>query len=78
MKEFIGPLQGFVIGFLLIIFRNKISFFLQQSVKKFPKYKDGEKTFNLNYSVKPIFILILGAIFITIAFVGSLTKLNFL
>ena len=67
MKEYIGPIQGIIVGILLIVFRCKVSILLRKSVERFPKYKDGEETFNLKYGIRPIFIIILGALFILIS-----------
>ena len=73
MKEYVGPIQGIIVGILLIVLRCKISIFLRKSVEKFPKYKDGEITFNLKYGIRPIFIIILGALFILISCYGLFT-----
>jgi hypothetical protein len=76
MKEYVGPIQGIVVGVLLIVFRDKVAIFLRKSVERFPKYKDGEKTFNLKYSIRPIFIIILGVLFILISCYGLFTISN--
>ena len=51
-----APINGILFGIALIVFRNKICMFLQKSYEKFPKYKDGEKTFKFKYTIRPIFI----------------------
>jgi hypothetical protein len=70
MGNYLGPTQGFLIGVLLIVFRNKVAIYLEKIFIKFPKYRDGAKSLNYQYSVKPIYLVILGVIFILIAMGG--------
>ena len=68
--EYIGPIQGVIIGLCLIIFKEKVSQFLKKAFEKFPKYEDGAKSLNMKFEVHPRYITILGLIFILIAIAG--------
>lgn len=70
MEQYWGPLQSFVIGILLIVFREKIATWIQKVFEKFPKYEDGVKSLNMKFSVKPVFIAILGAMYTLMAILG--------
>ena len=78
MKEIIGPIQGIIVGILLLYYKKKIALFLENSVKKFPKYKDGEETFKIEYNVRPIFITIIGSLLFLFSLYGLLHNLRIL
>jgi hypothetical protein len=64
-----------IAGILAIIYRRKVSLFIQKAYEKFPKYEDGVKAFNINFSVRPGFITILAVIWILISlmsFIGQM------
>ena len=54
-------------GLLLIIFRKQISIFLEKTYQKFPTNKIGEQFYKISYKVDPMYILILGLVFILIS-----------
>ena len=70
MEKYLGPFQGLIIGLCLIIFKEKVSLFLQKAFKEFPKYKDGVKSLRMKFEVQPFYIMVLGLIFILIAITG--------
>jgi len=70
MVKYLGPLQGIIIGLCLIIFKEKVSRFLQKAFEKFPKYEDGAKSLNMKFEVRPVYLTILGLIFILISIAG--------
>lgn len=72
MEIYFGPLQGLIIGLLLLFFKEKISFFAKNTLEKFPKYQDGIKLLNINLDVRPAHIMIIGLIFIFLAVAGFL------
>jgi hypothetical protein len=76
MTEYLGPLQGIIIGLCLIIFRYKVSNFLQRALEKFPKYKSGVKSLNMRFDVHPSYLMILGIIFILVAIAGFFEIIN--
>lgn len=73
--DYLGPIQGFIVGTLLIVFRSQVAAYIEKGMTRFPKYEDGEKHFKLQYSVKPIYLVVLGVIFILIATAGLLSRL---
>ena len=77
MVTIIGPLISFIVGIIVIIFRNKICLYIQKSYENFPQYKDGVKTFKMQFSVKPVYIVVVGIIiclFSTISLIISLIE----
>jgi len=70
MIQYLGPFQGFIIGLCLIIFRKKVSQFIQKAFEKFPKYEEGINSQNVKFEVRPIHITIIGLIFLFIAIAG--------
>jgi hypothetical protein len=62
MSDYLGPIQGFIIGVILIVFRHKIANYIEKAVTLFPKHEDGSKALNYQYSVKPVYLIILGLI----------------
>ena len=70
MLKYLGPLQGFIIGFCLIIFKEKVSQLIQKAFEKFPKYEDGIKSLNMKFEVRSSYIAVLGVIFALIAIAG--------
>ena len=70
MVKYLGPIEGLIIGICLIVFSKKVGLFLQKSFDKFPKYKDGVETFNIKFEVRPVFIVIIGFIFVAIGLAG--------
>lgn len=70
MIEYLGPLQGLIIGLILIIFNEKASQFIQKAFEKFPKYENGVKSLNMKFDIRPIYVIILGLIFLLIAIAG--------
>ena len=75
MGNFWGPIQGFLIGVLLIVYRHNATAYVQKAFTKFPKYEDGANSLKYQYSVKPLYIVILGIIFIVIAVGGFISIL---
>lgn len=67
---FPGPLIGIAQGVLLIIFRKKISIALEKAYKKFPTNKISEQFYKISYKVNPIYIAILGVIFIAMSVIA--------
>jgi hypothetical protein len=64
---FPDQLKGVLIGSLLIIFRKKISIFLEKFYKNFPISKIISQSYDISYRVNPIYITILGLVIIGIA-----------
>jgi hypothetical protein len=71
----LGPLKGLILGLLFIIFRNQVARGLTKFYQKFPKWEEGVKILNLNLSVKPVYITMLGAVIIVVSVV-ALIQLN--
>ncbi len=69
-RIFPGPLMGITYGILLIIFRKKISIYLEKAYQKFPTNKISEQFYKLSYKVNPIYIAILGIIIIAFGVIG--------
>ena len=65
-----------IIGILAIIYRRKVSLFIQKAYEKFPKYEDGVKAFKISFTVRPIFITILAAIWILISLISLITQME--
>lgn len=65
--EYLAVIKGFVFGVLLIVFRNQIALFIENVMTRFPKYQDGESHFKWKYSVRPVYLAMLGSIFIFVA-----------
>jgi hypothetical protein len=65
---FPGPLIVTLQGVLLIIFRKKISIFLEKAYEKVPTNKISRQFYKISYKVSPIYIAILGVVFIMISF----------
>ena len=67
-----------IAGILAIIYRRKVSFFIQKAYEKFPKYEDGVKAFKISFTVRPVFITILAVIWILISLMSLIgqTELN--
>ena len=64
-----------IAGILAIIYRRKVSLFIQKAYEKFPKYEDGVKTFKISFTVRPGFVTILAVIWILISlmsFIGQM------
>ncbi|MCP3875588.1 MAG: hypothetical protein GY699_20845 [Desulfobacteraceae bacterium] len=68
--EYLGPLQGLVTAFVLIIFRKKVSELIQKAFERFPKYEDGVKAMNVSFKVKPSHITIIALMFLFISILG--------
>ena len=68
------PLFGIVIGVLFIIFRERICTLLQIFFEKFPKYEDGVKALNINFSIRPVFIFALGVLLIFVSIIGVIAS----
>ncbi len=64
-----GSLVSLAEGLLLIVFRSKISVFLERSYRKFPTNKISEQFYKVSYKVNPIYIAVLGCVFLIIAFI---------
>ena len=67
-----------IIGILAIIYRRKVSLFIQKAYEKFPKYEDGVKVFKISFTARPVFITILAVIWILISLMSLIgqTELN--
>ena len=76
MVDIFTPILGIIWGGLIIIFRNRLSVYLERFYNKFPKYKNGIKTFNLEFKIKPYFFGALGSVIIIYSVLGLLA-LNF-
>ncbi len=71
----LGPLKGIILGLLFIIFRNQVARGLTKFYQKFPEWEEGVKILNLTFSVKPVYITMLGAVIILVSIV-ALLQLN--
>ena len=71
----IGPLISFIVGILSIIFRNKICLYVQKSYENFPQYKDGVQTFKMQFSVRPVYIVVVGIIICLFSFISLIASL---
>ena len=67
-----------IAGILAIIYRQKVSIFIQKAYERFPKYEDGVKAFKISFTVRPVFITILAVIWILISLMSLIgqTELN--
>jgi hypothetical protein len=75
MVTIIGPLISSIVGILVIIFRNKIGLYIQKSYENFPQYKDGVQTFKMKFSVKPVYIVVVGIIICLFSFISLIASL---
>jgi len=64
------------IGILAIIYRRKVSLFIQKTYEKFPKYEDGVKAFKISFTVRPVFITILAVIWILISLMSLIGQME--
>ena len=71
----IWPLISFIVGILSIIFRNKICLYVQKSYENFPQYKDGVQTFKMQFSVRPVYIVVVGIIICLFSFISLIASL---
>ncbi len=62
---------GIAEGVLLIVFRKKLSIALEKSFQKLSCNKINEQFYKLSYKVNPIYIAILGVIFIMIGVIAA-------
>jgi hypothetical protein len=62
MLTFPSPIIGIVFGICLICFRRVIAVFLEKAFEKVPQYREGVKTLEISYKVRPVFIAVFGAI----------------
>ncbi len=67
------PILGALTGILLIVFSTQVALFLQKVLEKFPKY---DKNIFKDLSVRPIYIKIIGVIYIFVAINGLIAKLS--
>ena len=65
-----------IVGILAIIFRRRVSLFIQKVYERFPKYEDGVEAFKISFTVRPIFITILAAIWILISLISLITQME--
>lgn len=72
IADFLGPIQGMLLGVLLVILRVAVATRIQALFEKFPVY---EKKFS-DFTVKPKDISVLGVIFFSVAFLGFVRILN--
>jgi hypothetical protein len=71
----IGPLISFIAGVIVIIFRKKVGHFIQNICENFPQYKDGVRMFNMQFSVKPVYIAIVGIIICLFSLISLIATL---
>ena len=64
-----APINGIILGIVLVVFRKKVCELLQKSYEKLPKYEDGVKALNMKFTIRPIFITILGSLILIISIV---------
>ena len=65
-----APINGIIFGVVLIVFRKKVCMLLQKLFEYFPKYENGIKTLNMKFTIRPIFITILGGLIVLVSIVG--------
>ena len=65
-----------IFGILAIIYRQKVSIFIQKAYEKFPKYEDGVKAFKISFTVRPVFITILATIWILISLMSLIGQME--
>ncbi len=65
-----GPLIGIAQGILLILFRKKLSSALERAYEKAPTNKISRQFYNMSYKVNPVYIAILGIIFIAVSVIA--------
>lgn len=71
----IGVLVQPLLGLMIIIFRKQISEKIQASYERMPKYESAFKEFNIRFTVRPIFITILGSIVLTLGILIAIANL---
>lgn len=70
MLNKLQPLVLVIASAMMIVFRQKVSKFIEIVFTKFPKYKDGVETFNFRPSVRPSLIGLLGVVLLLFAITG--------
>ena len=65
-----------IFGILAIIYRQKVSIFIQKTYEKFPKYEDGIKACKISFTVRPVFITILAVIWILISLMSLIGQME--
>jgi len=65
-----APINGIIFGIVLIVLRKKICILLQKSFEKFPKYEDGVKVLNIRFTIRPIFITVMGSLILIFSIIG--------
>lgn len=65
------PIFGLLIGVLFIIFSSKVAFYLQKVFEKLPKY---DQNMYRDLSVRPVYIKIIGVVYIFIAIRGIIAR----
>ena len=76
MDNLLGPVLGFIIGFLIVIFGEKAIRYRTWLYQKFAKYQDAIKTLNLRLEAKPYFVGILGFVILLFGIVGVFVNLK--
>jgi hypothetical protein len=65
-----ASINGIIFGVVLIVFRKKVCMLLQKTYENFPKYDNGVKALNMKFTIRPIFITILGGLIVPVSIVG--------
>ena len=58
----LAPIIGLIIGIIIIIFRTNVCEYLQKTYENFPQNKEAVESLNIKFTIRPIFITILGVI----------------
>ena len=74
MTYFSSAAIGIVLGIIIIVFSKKICMYIEKSYMSFPKYKDGIKTFDIHFTIRPVFIVLLGCLIITFSLVSMIVN----
>ena len=75
MEKILMPLASFIFGLLIIFFRKKVGKYITKAYEKFPKYENGVKAFNISFSVRPVYVAIMGVIICVVSLLGLIASL---
>jgi hypothetical protein len=69
------PINGIIFGVVLIVCRKKVCMLIQKFFEIFPEYENGVKALNMKFTIRPIFITILGGLIVLLSIVGLRYKI---
>ena len=76
IMSIIQTILPIIAGILAIIYSRNVCRYIQKVYEKFPKYEDGVKAFKISFTVRPISITILAAIWILISLISLIGQIE--